>query len=174
MSLFLSGQVATQEQIDSFNQLIDSDASTIPTGFNNTSTISETTLSSPSFQSSFSTISNILQGLELPETFRESVFSGNQLLLGQASVDISKALTEQSSQVQEQFGSLNQWLTDFQAQVSSQLTQLGGSVTDASNAAGQDNGSNPLGFLFENPLFLGLGVGGLAVGGIALLLLLKR
>lgn len=96
----------------------------------------------------------------------------NLIGLGNASVDISKALSEQDSKVQEQFRQLTDFLNSFNERVSGQLIDLGGSVSDASAAATESN--NPLGFIFDNPLLFGLGTGGLVVGGIVLILLLKR
>jgi len=65
-------------------------------------TVSEQVAQSPSFQSALNIFSNILSGGELPETFRESVTTGNLLGLGQASLDISSALNEQITLGQQQ------------------------------------------------------------------------
>ena len=99
--------------------------------------------------------------------------------LGLASLDISKALNDniaiREKQREETFASIN-GLADIVAsineRVSGQLQDLGQAVTDVSKA--QDGTGNPLDFMFKNPILFGLGAGGLAVAGVALLLVLRR
>ena len=132
---------------------------------------------SVSFQQSLSRIQNILAGGELPETFRQSITTQNLLGLGQASVDISSALSEQIAIREQQRVQTNEAIANQAARigqinerVSTQLTQLGNSLKNI----GSGQGFEPLKFLTDNPLLGGIGVGGLAVGGIVLLLLLRR
>lgn len=77
-----------------------------PSGFFTFKPENITTDTSVSFQQSSAILKNILAGGELPETFRESVTTQNLLGLGQASVDISKALSEQVKQIQDAISSL--------------------------------------------------------------------
>jgi hypothetical protein len=102
----------------------------------------------------------------------------NLFKLGSASQDLSGAIAQQAQVREEQraetFSSINS-LSEIVGQVnerlSTQVTNLGESVQQASSAAsGKDN---PLGFLTQNPLLFGLGVGGLAVAGIVLIIALK-
>lgn len=132
-----------------------------------------------SFQESLARFQNILSGGELPETFRQATFSANQLEIGGALNTLSLGLNEQinvretqrtetNSAIQMLAGSVE----EVNARISQQLQQLGQAVSQT--AEGGKTNINPFAFLTENPLFAGIGVGGLAVGGIVLLLLLRR
>ena len=103
----------------------------------------------------------------------------NLFRLGQSQIDISNALEEnvkiRESQRKETFASIN-GLADAVASInertSKQLTELGDSVMDISKK--QNASDNPLGFLTNNPIAFGLGAGGLAVGALALFLILRK
>lgn len=127
---------------------------------------------STSFIQSFQNLQNILQGGELPETFRQATTTRNLIDLGIQQTIIG----EQQTVFGGNIGDLSEALNILNERVSSQLSKLGESVTEASVAAGQATASqsNPLSFLTNNPLLFGLGAGGLAVGAIALFILLKR
>jgi len=97
-------------------------------------------------------------------------------LLGQASVDVTNALSENIQIREDQRARDNEAVANQQIQInqinerlSGQVTDLGQSLEDLASGA-----SNPLEFLTQNPLFLGLGIGGIAVGAIVLLLLIKK
>lgn len=105
------------------------------------------TSNSDSFQSSLSIFSNILQGGELPETFRESVFSSNQIAIGESIIDranesqaladsINQQIEIRESQRIEDLG----FLQAVDDRLSGQITDLGGSISDVSNSAGSDGG----------------------------------
>lgn len=95
--------------------------------------------------------------------------------LGEASKTISDALNEQIIIREQQRSADNEALQNqaialgqVNERLSSQVTELGKSLGDIGS------GANPLKFLTDNPLIGGIGIGGLAVGGIVLLLLLRR
>jgi len=138
--------------------------------------VSPAVASSASFQQAATIFQNILSGGELPETFRESVTSRNLLGLGEASIDISNALSQQVAIREEQLARTQeairnqQILTDsINERLSRQTTQLGESLKDLSTST-----FDPIKFFTDNPLIGGIGIGGLVVGGVVLLILLKR
>jgi len=128
-----------------------------------------------SFQESLARLQNILRGGELPETFRQSVVTTNLLGLGDASNIISTALNEQitireNQRAIDQEAFTNQQLA--QNTINEQFTSALGSLTKSLGDVGQ-GGFDPIGFLTENPLIGGIGIGGLAVGAVVLFLVLK-
>ena len=130
---------------------------------------------SESFQSSLNIFQNILSGGELPETFRQAAVTRNLLGLGGAAVDISGALSEQVTIREQQRAFDQEALRNTQIQLeginerlSRQVTELGQSLQGG--AAGFD----PIKFFTDNPLIGGIGIGGLAVGAVVLLLVLRR
>ena len=111
---------------------------------------------------------NLLGSVNVQELIHENLIG-----LGKASVDISEAVGEQirirEQQKQAAESSRQQLREDFEETkgiLSEQVVNLG-----KIPAAG--SGFDPIGFFTNNPLLLGLSAGGLAVGGIALLLLIK-
>jgi len=84
-------------------------------------------------------------------------------LLGQASVDISKALGEQVTIRETQRAETLGLIGEINKRLSGQVTALGET----------GKGLDPLKFLTDNPLLLGLSAGGIAVGAIVLIILLK-
>jgi len=140
-----------------------------------TQTISPQVAASPSFQKSLASLQNILAGGELPETFRESVSTQSLLGLGQASIDISQALSEQVQireeqrvKTQEQIRNQSIALGQVNERLSRQVTELGESLKGISTG-----GFDPIKFFTDNPLIGGIGIGGLLVGGVVLLLVLR-
>jgi len=126
---------------------------------------------SSSFQQAASIFQNILSGGELPETFRESVVTTNLIGLGQASLDISGALSEQVAIREEQLARTQESIRNnqiLQTSINEQFTKALGDL-----GLGQ-GGFDPIKFFTDNPLIGGIGIGGLAVGAVVLLLLLKR
>lgn len=137
--------------------------------------ISEQVAASTSFQQAATIFQNILSGGELPETFRESVTTLNLLGLGEASLDISGALSEevavrerQRIEITDAIKRQEVFTTQVNERLSQQVTQLGESLKTGAG------GFDPIKFFTENPLFLGLSVGGLAVGAVVLLLVLRK
>ena len=103
-----------------------------------------------------------------------SVFTAatqERIELGEASVDISFALSEQIA-IREQQRVIDQEQVAKQAleiqqindRLSTQITELGQSASSF----------DPIKFFTDNPLVGGIGVGGLLVGGVVLLLLIRR
>ena len=99
----------------------------------------------------------------------------NLIGLGEASVDISKALNEQITIREQQRAIDVETVSNQQIQInqlnerlSRQVQELGDSLKDIGSG-----GFDPIKFFTDNPLFLGLGVGGLAVGGVVLFLVLR-
>ena len=138
-------------------------------------TISPQVAADPGFQKSLASLQNILAGGELPETFRESVVTTNLLGLGQASIDISGALSEQVQireeqrvKTQEQISNLAIATGQINERLSQQVTELGESLKGISAEA-----FDPIKFFTDNPLIGGIGIGGLLVGGVVLLLVLR-
>jgi len=130
---------------------------------------------SPSFQSALSIFDNILKGGELPETFRQSVTSTNLIGLGEASNNLSTAINEQIT-IRE-----NQRATDNEAAQNRQIAQTSinegfttslGDLTKSLGDIGK-GGFDPIKFLTDNPIIGGIGIGGLLVGGVVLLVVLK-
>lgn len=99
----------------------------------------------------------------------------NLFKLGAASVDISGALSEQVQireeqrvKTQEQISNLAIATGQINERLSIQVTELGESLKGIS--AG---GFDPIKFFTDNPLIGGIGIGGLLVGGVVLLLVLR-
>lgn len=112
-------------------------------------------------------------------TSLSSIFMGATVereALGLASIDISQALSEQIAIREQQRARDNEALQNTQIHIeqinerlSRQVTELGQSITDISKG-----GFDPIKFFTDNPILGGIGIGGLAVGAIVLLLVLKR
>ena len=139
-------------------------------------TVDIQTAASESFQQAFVTFQTILSGGGLPETQFEAVTTQNLLGLGQASIDISTALNEQIAIRERQRIIDTQALQNTQLAIgqinerlSTQISELGKSLTGISTGTGFD----PIKFFTDNPLIGGIGIGGLLVGGVVLLLVLR-
>jgi len=153
--------------------------SPIVTGLTGTATITGTATTQASLSDSFAQakaiLDNILSGGELPETFRESVTTANLLGLGQASIDISQALSEQVTIREEQLARTQEAIRNnqiLQTNINEQFTKAFGDLTNTLGNVGQ-GGFDPIKFFTDNPLLGGIGIGGLLVGGVVLLLVLK-
>lgn len=103
-------------------------------------------------------------------------FTQERQLLGEASIDISQALSEQVTIREQQRVFDQEALRNTQIVVgqineklSRQVTELGESLKGISTG-----GFDPIKFFTDNPLIGGIGIGGLVVGGIVLLLVLRR
>jgi len=100
----------------------------------------------------------------------------NLFKLGQASVDISGALSEQVqireqqlSRTQEQIRNQGIAVGQINERLSRQVTELGQSISQLSTGEAFD----PIKFFTENPIIGGIGIGGLLVGGLVLLIALR-
>lgn len=131
---------------------------------------------SPQVEQQRTNLQTFLFSGQLPETFRESIVTQNLLGLGQASIDISGALSEQvtireqqRARTQEQIRNQSIAIGEINERVSRQLIELGDSLGGISTG-----GFDPIKFFTDNPLFAGISIGGLLVGGVVLLLLLRR
>lgn len=131
--------------------------------------------SSASFQQAANIFQNILSGVGLPQTTFERVTSENLIGLGEASIDISKALSEQVEIRERQRAVDNEALQNTQIvlgqvneRLSTQVQSLGKSIEDLSR--GQ---FDPVKFFTDNPIIGGIGIGGLLIGGVILLVALK-
>ena len=138
--------------------------------------VSPQVAASESFQQAATIFQNILSGGELPETFRQRITTENLLGLGQASLDISSALNEQITIREQQLAKTTEAIRNqaiatesINERLGQQVTQIGKSLGDISK--GQ---FDPFKFLTDNPLIGGIGIGGLAVGAVVLLLLIRR
>jgi len=137
------------------------------------STISTTDRLS-SLQSSFSTSFNrILDGLQSSNFLLRTQI--NELALGQASIDISKALNEQIVERERQRAVDNETVSNQQIQInvlnerlSKQVQELGESLSNIGQG-----GFDPIKFFTDNPLIGGIGIGGLAVAAVVLFVVLK-
>ena len=99
----------------------------------------------------------------------------NLLALGEASLDISQALNENITIREQQRAIDVESVANQQIQInqlnerlSKQVQELGDALKDIGSG-----GFDPIKFFTDNPIFLGLGIGGLAVGGVVLLLVLR-
>lgn len=130
---------------------------------------------SESFLKARAILDNIVSGGELPETFRESVTTTNLLGLGQASIDISQALSEQVTIREEQLARTQEAIRNQQLaqnQINEAFTKTFGDITKSIGDLGE-GGFDPIKFFTDNPLIGGIGIGGLLVGGVVLLVLLR-
>jgi len=153
--------------------------SPIITGLTGTATISGTPTIQANLSNSFvqarAILDNILSGGELPETFRESVTTFNLLGLGQASIDISTALNEQITIREEQLARTNEAIRNnqlLQNNINEQFTKVFGDIGQSLSDIGK-GGFDLIKFFTDNPLIGGIGIGGLLVGGVVLLVVLK-
>ena len=99
----------------------------------------------------------------------------NLIGLGEASVDISKALNEQITIREQQRAIDVEAVSNQQIQINQLNERLSKQVSELGQALSNlgSGGFDPIKFLFDNPIFAGIGIGGLAVGGVVLLLVLK-
>ena len=100
----------------------------------------------------------------------------NLLALGESSIDISKALNENLTRIEtdrkidvESVANQQIQLNQLNERFSRQLSELGDALKDIGSG-----GFDIIKFFTDNPIFAGIGIGGLAVGGIVLFLVLKR
>ena len=112
------------------------------------------------------------------ENLKKSFFdltTFNLEALGQATIGLKAATDEQIvirekqrkvdvDQVNNQQIQINQ----LNERLSRQVQELGDALKDIGSG-----GFDPIKFFTDNPIFLGLGIGGLAVGGVVLLLVLR-
>lgn len=130
---------------------------------------------SPAVEQQRTTLQSFLLSGTLPPSQFQATTIQNLLGLGQASIDISQALSEQVT-IREQQRAFDQEalrntqiaIGQINERVSRQLIELGESFKGISTA-----GFDPIKFFTDNPLIGGIGIGGLAVGGVILLLLLR-
>jgi len=144
-----------------------------PATVTGTATIQSTL--SESFLQAKAILDNILSGGELPETFRENVTTFNLLALGEASKDITDALNEQitireNQRAIDQEAFTNQQI--LQTSINEGFTNALGDISKGFSDIGK-GGFDPIKFFTDNPLIGGIGIGGLLVGGVVLLVLLK-
>ena len=99
----------------------------------------------------------------------------NLLALGAASEDISFALNENLTRIEtdrkidvESVANQQIQLNQLNERFSRQLSELGDALKNIGSG-----GFDPIKFFTDNPLFAALGIGGLAVGGVVLLLVLR-
>ncbi len=99
----------------------------------------------------------------------------NLIGLGEASLDISSALNENITIREEQRKIDVEQVENQQIQInvlnerlSKQVSELGESLSNIGSG-----GFDPIGFLTDNPLLGGIGIGGLLVGGVVLFLVLR-
>ena len=99
----------------------------------------------------------------------------NLLALGAASEDISFALNENLTRIEtdrkidvESVANQQIQINQLNERFSRQLQELGDALKNIGSG-----GFDPIKFFTDNPIFLGLGIGGLAVGGVVLLLVLR-
>lgn len=142
-------------------------------------TVDIATSLSESFQSSLSIFNNILSGFGLPETQRQALVTTNLIGLGEASLDISKALNEQITIREDQLARTQESIRNqqiAQTSINEQFTSALGSLTKSLGDLGKGGvgGFDPIKFFTDNPLIGGIGIGGLAVGAVVLLLVLKK
>lgn len=96
--------------------------------------------------------------------------------LGQASLDISSALNEQITIREQTISKTTEALKNqqlFTQSVQEKLNQDIAGLTKSISDLGK-GGFDPIKFFTDNPLIGGIGIGGLAVGAVVLLLLIKR
>ena len=143
-----------------------------------TRTVTERFLSNvPSYISSGQSTQDIIErikertmALGLLSFDTQSLIHSNLIGLGEASVDISEALNRQIEIRDAQRGGqqvFNKTIADYANEINERLS----SQVVALGEGGE--GFDPIKFFTDNPLLLGISAGGLAVGGIALALLLR-
>ena len=100
----------------------------------------------------------------------------NLIGLGEASIDISKALNENLTRIEddrkrdvEAVSNQQIQLNQLNERFSRQLSELGDALKNIGSG-----GFDPIKFFTDNPLIGGIGIGGLAVAGVVLFLVLKR
>ena len=99
----------------------------------------------------------------------------NLLALGEASLDISQALNENITIREQQRAIDVESVANQQIQINQLNERLSKQVQELGDALKNigSGGFDPIKFFTDNPIFLGLGIGGLAVGGVVLLLVLR-
>ena len=99
----------------------------------------------------------------------------NLIGLGEASIDISTALNEQITIREQQRAIDVETVSKQQIQINQLNERLSRQVQELGDALKNigSGGFDPIKFLFDNPIFAGIGIGGLAVGGVVLLLVLR-
>ena len=112
------------------------------------------------------------------ENLKKSFFDVTRLNLiglGEASIDISTALNEQITIREQQRAVDVESVANQQIQINQLNERLSKQVQELGQALSNlgSGGFDPIKFFTDNPIFLGLGIGGLAVGGVVLLLVLR-
>lgn len=130
---------------------------------------------SPAVEQQRTTLQTFLFSGTLPPSQFEAVTTRNLLGLGQASIDISQALSEQVAIREQQRTKDNEALQNTQIALGQINERLSRQVTELGQLFGgiTATGFDPLKFLTDNPLIGGIGIGGLLVGGVVLLVLLR-
>jgi len=133
---------------------------------------------STQFQTNQLNLQNILAGFSLPKTSTQALTDFNLVKLGEASVEISGALTQQinirEQQRAETFGVINV-LADFIGGIDKRLS---GQISELGTTVQTQNAGDPLGdtisFFQDNPFFGGLGSGALLAGAAILGILILK
>ena len=99
----------------------------------------------------------------------------NLIGLGEASLDISSALNEQITIREDQRAVDQEAVRNQQIQINQLNERLSKQVSELGQAFSNlgSGGFDPIKFLFDNPIFAGIGIGGLLVGGVVLFLVIK-
>ena len=99
----------------------------------------------------------------------------NLIGLGEAAIDISGALNEQITIREQQRAIDVETVSNQQIQINQLNERLSKQVSELGQALSNlgSGGFDPIKFLFDNPIFAGIGIGGLLVGGVILLVVLK-
>ena len=99
----------------------------------------------------------------------------NLLALGADSEDISFALNENLTRIEidrkidvESVANKQIQINQLNERLSKQVSELGQALSNLGSG-----GFDPIKFLFDNPIFAGIGIGGLLVGGVVLFLVIK-
>ena len=100
----------------------------------------------------------------------------NLIGLGEASLDISKALNENITIREQQRAIDIETVSNQQIQINQLNERLSRQVQELGEALKNigSGGFDIIKFFTDNPIFAGIGIGGLAVGGVVLFLVLKR
>lgn len=142
--------------------------------------INEKVANSPSFQYSSNILLGILQGGEIPETFRESVFSSNQVAIGKSIIDraeenkqLAGSLNEQIAIRESQRAETNAYIDEVNQRLSGQISSLGNSIGDLSKSQSQQESKSWFDGFPKVPTFdqlkMPLLLAGLALGAIIIL-----